>query len=386
MIINASCGGAALNFKVMSVPSVDSLPGTAKVNTIAVITNTDISGWTFSSGSIPNGSIVEAAGTVLGTISGRTYTKTNSGKAAWAFVYNGTYTGVMLVSTDKNACTYSTSGDHVSTVQAADSFVYNGETYWYSRGSWMQGDYTASVSPSFAASYNKAAETLAYLFSLAEEGHVWISTGTTSRVAFNALKKNGILICPMAAKQYIDGAWVSVSAKTYQRGKWVDWTVFAFNNGDLCEGITGGWEATDRNWYDYGQVMATMRVENGLLIVESYFDRDSNNFGGTVQTKNKIDMTPFSTVVFNVKDCGLLNSSAGYGLVGKYRLGVTSDVTSKAYTMDAFVDLEENGVNREVAVDVSNINKPCAVAINPTSKGKGGSTAYVSLEWIALTQ
>lgn len=218
------------------------------------------------------------------------------------------------------------------------------------------------------------------------DGLVWFLTGTTSPAAFNALKKNGILIFPMSAKQHIDGAWVSVPAKTYQVGKWVDWTVFAFNNGDLCEEITGGWEATDRNWYDYGQVMATMRVENGLLIVESYFDRDSNNFGGTVQTKNKIDMKPFSTVVFNVKDCGLLNSSAGYGLVGKYRLGVTSDVTSKTYTMDAYVDLEENGVNREVSVDISSVNKPCAVAINPTTKGKGGSTAYVSLEWIALTQ
>lgn len=218
------------------------------------------------------------------------------------------------------------------------------------------------------------------------EGMVWFLTGISSQIAFNALKKNSVMVYPLSAKQYISGSWVSVTAKSYQGGKWVDWTVFAFNNGDLCEGITGGWEATDRNWYEYGQVMPTMRVEDGLLIVESYFDRDSNNFGGTVQTKNKIDMTPFSTVVFNVKDCGLLNSSDGYGLVGKYRLGVTSDVTSKAYTMDAFVDLEENGVNREVSVDISSVNKPCAVAINPTTKGKGGSTAYVSLEWIALTQ
>lgn len=55
------------------------------------------------------------------------------------------------------------------------------------------------------------------------EGMVWITTGTSSAVAFNALKKNVLTICPLSAKQYIGGAWVDVTAKSYQGGKWVDW-------------------------------------------------------------------------------------------------------------------------------------------------------------------
>lgn len=51
-------------------------------------------------------------------------------------------------------------------------------------------------------------------------GMVWISTGTSSGVAFNALKKNAIQVYPLSAKQYVGGQWVSVEAKTYQDGEW----------------------------------------------------------------------------------------------------------------------------------------------------------------------
>lgn len=40
------------------------------------------------------------------------------------------------------------------------------------------------------------------------EGMVWLQTGTYSNVEFNALRKNGIQVYPLAAKQYVDSAWV----------------------------------------------------------------------------------------------------------------------------------------------------------------------------------
>ena len=59
------------------------------------------------------------------------------------------------------------------------------------------------------------------------DGAVWISTGTSSAVAFNALKsaKQAIHIYPISAKQYISDAWVDLTAKSYQGGEWVDWFV-----------------------------------------------------------------------------------------------------------------------------------------------------------------
>lgn len=74
---------------------------------------------------------------------------------------------------------------------------------------------------------NTSTKITSYIFSATQPtgsaGMVWISTGTSSTVEFNALKKNGIQVYPISAKQYIGGAWVDVEAKIYQGGSWVDW-------------------------------------------------------------------------------------------------------------------------------------------------------------------
>lgn len=54
------------------------------------------------------------------------------------------------------------------------------------------------------------------------EGMVWIATGSASNAEFNALKKNGITVYPMSAKQYVNGAWVNKPIKVYQSGSWKD--------------------------------------------------------------------------------------------------------------------------------------------------------------------
>ena len=64
-------------------------------------------------------------------------------------------------------------------------------------------------------------------------GEVWISTGTASRVAFNALKKSTIMVYPLSAKQYVSGAWVDVTAMSYQGGEWVDWILLLYDSGNF---------------------------------------------------------------------------------------------------------------------------------------------------------
>jgi hypothetical protein len=64
-----------------------------------------------------------------------------------------------------------------------------------------------------------------------EEGEVWITTGTQSGVAFNALKKNSVQVYPISAKQYVSGAWKDVTAKSYQRGQWVEWFTYLLQSG-----------------------------------------------------------------------------------------------------------------------------------------------------------
>ena len=77
-----------------------------------------------------------------------------------------------------------------------------------------------------------------YVFSAVEpaepaEGMVWIVTGTSSVAPFNALKKNGIQVYPLMAKQYVSGAWVVKTAQIYRSGVWetIASDFVAYNNG-----------------------------------------------------------------------------------------------------------------------------------------------------------
>ena len=60
------------------------------------------------------------------------------------------------------------------------------------------------------------------------DGMVWVIPDARSKIVFNAMRKNAILITPLSAKQYISGAWVDVEAQIYQDGAWM-----SFDNGSL---------------------------------------------------------------------------------------------------------------------------------------------------------
>ena len=125
-----------------------------------------------------------------------------------------------------------------------------------------------------------------------QEGEVWISVGTDSPVKFNALKKNGIQVYPIFAKQYVDGAWVNVVAKSYQNSEWVEWVteVYIFkrgvgatgtiqtekqNNSSVSvsvDGITVGWSGSQGYTFSYAWSQETYDVTDfSKLVVESNF-------------------------------------------------------------------------------------------------------------------
>lgn len=67
----------------------------------------------------------------------------------------------------------------------------------------------------------------AYAFAAAEptepvEGMVWIEVGISGSLILNALKKNGIILHLVRAKQYASGQWVGVEAYIYQGGAWTN--------------------------------------------------------------------------------------------------------------------------------------------------------------------
>ena len=73
------------------------------------------------------------------------------------------------------------------------------------------------------------------------EYDVWFPTGTYSTGLFNALKKNGIQVYPISAKQMVSGVLVDKTAKSYQGGAWAEWIAYLFHNGNSYTDLTGGW-------------------------------------------------------------------------------------------------------------------------------------------------
>lgn len=147
-------------------------------------------------------------------------------------------------------------------------------------------------------------EMSSYIFSATQPENpepymVWISTGTSSTVEFNGLKKNGIQIYPISAKQYVNGDWADKTAKSYQGDKWVDWwNGELFLYGNEFKGVTGGWITTPMQWKSSGdgsvggQVTITNSDNGGKKVTIS------KNHGVLWHTANKIDLSKVNTIKF----------------------------------------------------------------------------------------
>lgn len=131
------------------------------------------------------------------------------------------------------------------------------------------------------------------------EGMVWISTSASSSVAFNALKKNGLQIYPIYAKQFISGAWVSVTPMSYQGGEWKYWYLVIVRNGVAKVDFSGNVRNTPA---------MTVTNEDGYIKVTS-----TNSTTSGAATAEKHDVTEYNTIEIDV-DVKIIGSYFAIGL------------------------------------------------------------------------
>ena len=191
-----------------------------------------------------------------------------------------------------------------------------------------------------------------YIFSATEpeapaDDMVWITIGTSSAVEFNALKKNGIQVYPLSAKQYVSGAWVDKTAKIWQGGSWNDWVVYILGNGTDPAKIFGTWNSSSGS---YG-----LNNANGTIS----FYRPQHSGQQAVISEKIYDYTPFSkmeivveSITGSVDNFGLGDNSpsnypAAYVVIdkaGTYELEISS--CGKMY-LNCFMSY--NGCNMTVS-------------------------------------
>lgn len=188
------------------------------------------------------------------------------------------------------------------------------------------GGTSAPSSPSENTIWINTSTTItSHIFSATEpenpsKGIVWISTGNSSQVAFSATEENPVMIYPLSAKQYVSGAWVDVTAKSWQGGKFVEWFTYFYNRGDQCTDITGGWNAAKNT-------NATATFNTSSI---SFGYSTASNTQLIVHTKNKVDVTKLKKITALID----VTVSGGYAnelCIGLYNNTPTYSATPTAY-------------------------------------------------------
>lgn len=172
------------------------------------------------------------------------------------------------------------------------------------------------------------------------DGEVWVCIGISSSVQFNALKKNSLQVYPIFARQQISGALVEKVAKTYQNGAWREWwdgTILAGSN--QYESFTGGWQTAE------GIGTAVAITTTGINFTRFSADNDGTSWAYAI-TKNKIDLTPYSTLAFDCKA-----DSSGYGT----EIGVSMNNSGTGDLLVKVVPTAYSEAQR-FTLDISNID------------------------------
>lgn len=197
----------------------------------------------------------------------------------------------------------------------------------------------------------------------AAEGMVWVAVGAASECAFNALKKNALMVFPLSAKIFTGGAWETAEASIYQGGLWKQlsrsWDGYYFKDGDQYESVTGGW--TTEGWDN----QAATNADNGILYVES----PSQQYAARIGTANAVDLTGVNRI--------WVDSPAGKG--NSFYPGYLLVCTEKQdFTNVAQLTISEAGT---ASVDVAGLNGPHYLLLRTLGGQSGAGSAGIRALW-----
>lgn len=224
-----------------------------------------------------------------------------------------------------------------------------------------------SALPSSAAENTIAVITTApitsYVFSSTAptspaEGMVWFATGTASTVGFNAIKKNGLWVYPTGCQQYVSGAWVSKTAKTYKNGAWVDLTTYLYNRGIINTDVTGGLTTAGYTINSVPLVAPTFEASRIVLAGQA-----GKMF--LTGTANAIDLSPYSQLKIEADVVSTYQSYQAFTC----RVTPTKDAENNAIASVGSATLGE----QTLTLDVSSINQAVYLCL-----AGGGMTEYLS--------
>lgn len=193
-------------------------------------------------------------------------------------------------------------------------------------------------------------------------GMLWIYSGTSGSVHFNALKKNSIVIYPGSTMQFVNGAWKYLDAYIFQAGRWVKfalaWNGYYFDNGEQHNSITGGWTSDGYKYWGNTMKPGTVGATLGTR-------SDGANTASMIGTANPVDLTKVDTIYLTVDTV--------YG-TSQFRVMASKEVGADDLSIGLSVG--------ELTVDVSSLTGSYYLAVASVG-GQTYPTAYatVSAVW-----
>lgn len=200
------------------------------------------------------------------------------------------------------------------------------------------------------------------------DGLVWIETSGVSETPIWVDKKHTVRIYPVVARQYVDGAWISVPAECYQNGEWSSFFKFLYKNGDLCESVSGGWvlEAT----YNDGSFKDTYIDTTG-----------ANNYGNNIaRTTLKVDVTGYRSLMAN-----LTCANPSGKLSGRIGLNVdTSFDRNVATIVQQTFEAPSEETTQDITCDISSVDGEYYVYVFSNFNNSEGDKNYVRVNRVSL--
>ena len=123
------------------------------------------------------------------------------------------------------------------------------------------------------------------------EGEVWIKTSDNGSVVFDIVE--GVKLCTILSKQYINGVLINVTAMIYQNGIWVELATYLFNYGKQSY----KWQARAWAASNYIPVAPTVSANSDGSVILTVGKASSGYNSGVYEMVEDFDLTNIDTLV-----------------------------------------------------------------------------------------
>lgn len=192
------------------------------------------------------------------------------------------------------------------------------------------------------------------------QGMVWISNKSYMNVSFNALKKNGIQVYPLSARQYVSGAWEDTPTKIYQNDRWLELSITLFPPASNWNGATDGHGHAGIN-------------SDGITLQEEWISYQQYQQATTISSW---DVTPYSRLCARMK-----TSTTNCTKVVALSTEADSNVLNSTFVAKVTSDTQTAGTIIEL--DISSLSGQYYVAVGQyTTSGSSNNYTIFDKVWM----